>query len=211
MNYIFNWTSTTTLFQGKHFMKSLVSTHVCKFRLQNYLLEILNQIQGRCLLSGEWLEKPTLPLGPELAWELLLYSTFLHSHHHRPHHHCHHQLLASPYHLQYQCCAYVTWLKSGGNFLTSRPSYFLLITTSNIGGQEFCIILWANISKANRTVPLSFWTWSTINQKSVAGQRLFKRIGSNQLCVESPLPVVAIIVQCTTCSECRLIRGATNG
>ena len=110
---------------------SLVSTHVCKLRLQNYLLEILNQIQGRCLLSGEWLEKPTLPLGPELAWELL-HSTFLHSHHHRRHHHCHHQFLNSPYHLQYQCCPYVTWLKSGGNFLTSRPSYFLLITTSNL-------------------------------------------------------------------------------
>ena len=139
---------------------SLVSTHVCKVRLQNYLLEILNQIQGRCLLSGEWLEKPTLPLGPELAWELLLYSTFLHSRHHRPYHHCHHHLLASPYHLQYQYCPFVTWLKSGGNFLTSRPSYFLLFTTSNIGGQEFCMILWANISKANRTVPLSFWTWS---------------------------------------------------
>ena len=77
----------------------------------------------------------------ELAWELLLYSTFLHSHHHRPHHHCHHQLLASPYHLQCLFCTYVTWLKSGGNFFTSRPSYFLLITTSNIGGQEFCMIL----------------------------------------------------------------------
>ena len=37
---------------------------------------------------------------------------------------------------------------------------------------------------------------SPINQKLVTGQRLFKRVGSNQLCVESPLPVVATIVQC---------------
>ena len=42
---------------------------------------------------------------------------------------------------------------------------------------------------------LPFWTWSPINQKLVAGQRLFKRVGFNQLYVESPLPVVAIIVQ----------------
>ena len=136
-----------------------------------------------------------MPLGPELAWELLLHSTFLHSHHHRRHHHCHHQFLTSPYHLQYQYCPFVTWLKFGGNFLTSRPSYFLLFTTSNIGGQEFCMILRANISKANRTVPFilnmianqsKIGCWSAVIQKGT---------GSNQLCVESPLPVVAIIVQ----------------